>query len=105
MQVAIENFSKMPNKKQILILGDMFEMGDQAKKEHLDLLIWAKQFKFESIYLLGEHFNQVSANCSIETYATMEALGENLKSKNHNDTAILIKGSRGMKMERVLDYL
>lgn len=105
MQVAIENFSKMPNKKQILILGDMFEMGDQAEQEHLDLLIWAKQFKFESIYLLGEHFNQVSANCGLETYATMEALGEHLKSKNHNDTAILIKGSRGMKMERVLDYL
>jgi UDP-N-acetylmuramoyl-tripeptide--D-alanyl-D-alanine ligase len=105
MQVAIENFSKMPNKKQILILGDMFEMGDQAEQEHLDLLIWAKQFKFESIYLLGEHFNQVSASCGLETYATMEALGEHLKSKNHNDTAILIKGSRGMKMERVLDYL
>ena len=105
MQVAIENFSKMPNKKQILILGDMFEMGDQAEKEHLDLLIWAKQFEFESIYLLGEHFNQVSSNCGIQTYATMEALGKNLKSKNHNNTAILIKGSRGMKMERVLDYL
>jgi UDP-N-acetylmuramyl pentapeptide synthase len=54
---------------------------------------------------LGEHFNQVSASCGLETYATMEALGEHLKSKNHNDTAILIKGSRGMKMERVLDYL
>ena len=105
MQVAIENFSKMSNEKQILILGDMFEMGDQAEKEHLDLLIWAKQFEFESIYLLGEHFNQVSANCGLETYATMKALGENLKSKDYKDTAILVKGSRGMKMERVLEYL
>ena len=105
MQVAIENFSKIPNKKQILVLGDMFEMGDQAEKEHLDLLIWAKQFEFESIYLLGEHFYQVSANCGLETFSSMKVLGETLKSKNHNDTAILIKGSRGMKMERVLDYL
>jgi UDP-N-acetylmuramoyl-tripeptide--D-alanyl-D-alanine ligase len=105
MQVAIENFSKMSNEKQILILGDMFEMGDQAEKEHLDLLIWAKQFEFESIYLLGEHFNQVSANCGLKTYATMKALGENLKSKDYKDTAILVKGSRGMKMERVLEYL
>tara|TARA_B100001059_G_scaffold179152_1_gene179825 strand:+ start:3536 stop:4801 length:1266 start_codon:yes stop_codon:yes gene_type:complete len=105
MQVAIENFSKMSNEKQILILGDMFEMGDQAEKEHLDLLIWAKQFEFESIYLLGEHFNQVSANCGLETYATMKALGENLKSKDYKDTTILVKGSRGMKMERVLEYL
>ena len=105
MQVAIENFSKMSNEKQILILGDMFEMGDQAVKEHLDLLIWAKQFEFESIYLLGEHLNQVSANCGLKTYATMKALGENLKSKDYKDTAILVKGSRGMKMERVLEYL
>ena len=78
---------------------------ETAEKEHLDLLIWAKQFEFESIYLLGEHFNQVSANCGLETYATMKALGENLKSKDYKDTAILVKGSRGMKMERVLEYL
>ena len=35
----------------------------------------------------------------------MKALGENLKSKDYKDTAILVKGSRGMKMERVLEYL
>ncbi len=105
MQVAIENFSKMPNKKQILILGDMFEMGNHAKKEHLDLLIWAKQFEFEAIYLLGENFNQVSLNCDLETFSSMEKLGETLKSLNYEDTAILIKGSRGMKMERVIEYL
>ena len=105
MQVAIENFSKMPNDKQVLILGDMFEMGEYADKEHLDLLVWAKNFQFENIYLLGEHFRKVSSHCGLETFTSIEALGKAIQSKCFKDTAILIKGSRGMKMERVLDYL
>ena len=105
MQVAIENFSKMPNDKQVLILGDMFEMGEYADKEHLNLLVWAKNFQFENIYLLGEHFRKVSSHCGLETFPSIEALGKAIQSKCFQDTAILIKGSRGMKMERVLDYL
>lgn len=105
MQVAIENFSKMPNNKRVLILGDMFEMGEHADKEHLELLVWVKNFQFEHIYLLGEHFSKVSTSCQLETFQSIEALGKDIQSKNFQNTAMLIKGSRGMKMERVLEYL
>ncbi|MBT8327941.1 MAG: UDP-N-acetylmuramoyl-tripeptide--D-alanyl-D-alanine ligase [Bacteroidia bacterium] len=105
MQVAIRNFAKMPQDKKVLILGDMFEMGPTANQEHLELLQWAMEFGFDRILLLGNHFDAVSENCGISTFKTMEELGADLKKLNLVNGAMLVKGSRGMKMERVLEYL
>ena len=105
MQVAISNFAKMPQDQKVLILGDMFEMGPTANQEHDELLQWCMQFNFTKIYTLGDHFAAVSENTGISTPADMEELGSHIKSVDYQNTAFLIKGSRGMKMERVLDYL
>lgn len=105
MQVAILNFNKMPQKKKVLILGDMFEMGPTANQEHDELLQWAMQFGFTQVYTLGEHFGSISENSGITTSASMEELGSIIKTADYQDTAFLIKGSRGMKMERVVEYI
>jgi UDP-N-acetylmuramoyl-tripeptide--D-alanyl-D-alanine ligase len=105
MQVAIKNFSLLHQKKKILILGDMFEMGPTADQEHLDLLLWCNQFNFHTIYALGDHFASTSDKTDSITPYSMEDLGEVLKTEDLQNAAFLIKGSRGMKMERVLDYL
>lgn len=105
MQVAIRNFAKMPQQQKVLILGDMFEMGPTADQEHDELLQWAVQFGFTRVYTLGDHFGSISENSGIPTSANMEELGALLKATNYQDTAFLIKGSRGMKMERVMEYL
>lgn len=105
MQVAIRNFAEMPQVKKVLILGDMFEMGPTADQEHEELLRWANEFGFERIYTLGDHFASISLNCGIETPTSMEKLGSAIQQAQYRDTAFLIKGSRGMKMERALDYI
>lgn len=105
MQVAIRNFDKMPQEKKVLILGDMFEMGPTANQEHNQLLQWAMQFGFTQVYTLGNHFGSISENCGITTPTSMEELGAIVKSADYQDTAFLIKGSRGMKMERVVEYI
>jgi len=105
MQVAIRNFAKMPQKDKVLILGDMFEMGPTANQEHDELLQWASNFGFAKIYTLGDHFAAISSNSGCITSATMEELGTQIKDANYQNTAFLIKGSRGMKMERVLDFI
>lgn len=105
MQVAIRNFAKMPQTDKVLILGDMFEMGPTANHEHDELLQWASQFEFTRVYTLGDHFATVSENSGIATPANMEELGKLINETNYENTAFLIKGSRGMKMERVLDYI
>ena len=105
MQVAISNFAKMPQIQKVLILGDMFEMGPTANQEHDELLQWCTQFGFTKIYTLGDHFAAISVNSDISTPSSMEKLGEEIKTVDYQNTAFLIKGSRGMKMERVVDYL
>ena len=105
MQVAISNFAKMPQIQKVLILGDMFEMGPTANQEHDELLQWCTQFGFTKIYTLGDHFSTISVNSDISTPSSMEKLGEEIKTVDYQNTAFLIKGSRGMKMERIVDYL
>lgn len=105
MQVAIRNFAKMPQENKVLILGDMFEMGPTANQEHNELLQWSTSFGFTKIYTLGEHFASISQNSGISTLASLEELGKLITAANYTNTAFLIKGSRGMKMERTLDYL
>ena len=105
MQVAISNFAKMPQIQKVLILGDMFEMGPFANQEHDELLQWCTQFGFTKIYTLGDHFSAISVNSDISTPSSMEKLGEEIKTVDYQNTAFLIKGSRGMKMERIVDYL
>lgn len=105
MQKAIENFGKMPQETKVLVLGDMFEMGDVAEKEHNALLQWIVDLGFKHIYLLGEHFDAVSVNCGITTFQSMEDLCEAIKSQKFTNAAFLVKGSRGMKMERVVEYV
>ena len=105
MQVAISNFAKMPQIQKVLILGDMFEMGPTANQEHDELLQWCTLFGFTKIYTLGDHFAAISVNSGISTPSSMEELGEEIKTVDYQNTAFLIKGSRGMKMERVVDYL
>ena len=105
MQVAIRNFANMPQSKKVLILGDMFEMGPTANQEHDELLQWCSQFNFNQIYTLGQHFASIFQNSGIPTPSNMETLGAIIKNEKYQETAFLIKGSRGMKMERVLDFL
>ena len=105
MQVAIRNFANMPQSKKVLILGDMFEMGPTANQEHDELLQWCSQFNFNQIYTLGQHFASIFQNSGISTPSNMETLGAIIKNEKYQETAFLIKGSRGMKMERVLDFL
>lgn len=105
MQKAIENFNLMNHKTKVLVLGDMFELGKFAQEEHLSLLAFCKELGFKDVFLLGSEFERVSAELGYTTYNSMEELGAALQSLQLKQAAFLIKGSRGMKMERVLDYI
>ncbi len=105
MQKAISNFSKMEHETKVLVLGDMFEMGEHADQEHFELLQWIEAFKFDHVCLLGDHFNAVSEQCGITTFESIEEMGKFLQDQALTNAAFLIKGSRGMRMERILDYI
>jgi UDP-N-acetylmuramoyl-tripeptide--D-alanyl-D-alanine ligase len=106
MTAALENFSKTEGKK-IAFLGDMFELGADSKKEHQAIVDIVEELSIYEAYLVGEHFFKTHPKLKtiqrFETFDDFKNYVSNLKAfKNCN---ILIKGSRGMAMERILDFL
>ncbi len=99
MRLALENFAKIKtDKKKVVILGDMFDMGEYAPEEHQRVLDIVKELKFES-YFAGEEFFKLKKDENI--FRTVDEIIEYLKQSKIENALILIKGSRGMTMEKV----
>ncbi|MDL2266179.1 UDP-N-acetylmuramoyl-tripeptide--D-alanyl-D-alanine ligase [Parabacteroides sp. OttesenSCG-928-G07] len=103
MQAALGNFIRMPEAPKAVILGDMKELGEESDKLHIEIVEQLKEAGFDKVYLCGEHFSKNGK--PFTTYPTTDALLEELKEHPINGYHILIKGSRGMALERVIDLL
>lgn len=104
MKAALDNFSELAAEKKIAILGDMFELGKEAENEHQFIADYASDLNIDLTYLVGENFYKTSANSlKAKTFKTFEALKAELESKTLKEATLLIKGSRGMALERVLN--
>jgi UDP-N-acetylmuramoyl-tripeptide--D-alanyl-D-alanine ligase len=106
MLVAIENFVQLENSNKILILGDMFELGSESSQEHKAIV--GLLLKEENIlcYFIGAAFyaNRIDKK-NFFFYETFEAFSNYLKEHKIENSSLLIKGSRGMALERTLDFL
>lgn len=91
----------------ILVLGDMLELGDQANQLHADVGAFAKTCGLKQLFCYGKHsLETVKAfGKNAQHFENHEALINELKSCLRKDTTVLIKGSRGMKMEKVVEAL
>ncbi len=101
MKVALENFHQMTAPHKTLILGDMFELGITSIAEHQLIADLALQLNFNTIYLIGEHFSKVKAPKAV-ICNSFEAFKDNFIKF---PSTYLIKGSRGMALEKILDFL
>ncbi|MFT4983303.1 MAG: UDP-N-acetylmuramoyl-tripeptide--D-alanyl-D-alanine ligase [Flavobacterium sp.] len=106
MTVAIENFIQIQGLNKIMILGDMFELGSESKKEHQQIVDSLLKVKSVQCFFIGTMFysSRVS-NPQFQFYESFDSFLVYLEGLTINSTTILIKGSRGMALERVLDYL
>lgn len=106
MAVAIANFLQLENQNKIMILGDMFELGDESPQEHKILVDSLLDQENSMCYLIGKSFyeNKVSSSY-ITFFETFDIFVDYLKTVQLKDNIILIKGSRGMALERTLDYI
>lgn len=103
MAVAIDNVSKIQGDNKVLILGDMFELGDDADAEHLGIIKKAMQTHVSKRIFIGNEFYRHREQANATFYATAQDAIADLKAHPIKNATILIKGSRGMALERLVE--
>lgn len=104
MQAALENFAQLKDGNKVVFLGDMFELGKDSKAEHEKIANLVISYNFSKVFLIGKAFSTTGVKNAFvsESY---ESFKNSTNYSNINNATILIKGSRGMALERLLDLL
>ncbi len=106
MKAALESFAQLPSEKEkAVILGDMFELGETSHKEHHEILLLIDRLGLSNAILVGSNFYQfLSAFPNYQFFERRTELSESKELKAIESKAILIKGSRGVALEKLLDF-
>jgi len=104
MNGAITSFVDHDFNNPYLILGDMFELGEYATKEHQIIIDLLTNKKVKNVILIGTNFNK-SKNHNFQTFISTDKAMNYLSKNKIKGANILLKGSRGMKLEKLLEVL
>ncbi|MGZ9674969.1 UDP-N-acetylmuramoyl-tripeptide--D-alanyl-D-alanine ligase [Flavobacterium sp. GNP001] len=106
MKVAIANFIQLQDLNKILVLGDMFELGEESAQEH-KIIVESLQNEPNIIcYFVGADFKaQQKAQSNLLFYESFDDFAKDLANITFDNNSILIKGSRGMALERTTAYI
>ncbi|MGL2967584.1 UDP-N-acetylmuramoyl-tripeptide--D-alanyl-D-alanine ligase [Flavobacterium sp. XGLA_31] len=106
MKVALENFIQLDKKNKMIIIGDMYELGEESLAEHKAIVSYLNATaSFECHFVGKDFFANAVDNQIFRFYASFDDLSHYLQANPPEHKTLLIKGSRGMALERTLDYL
>lgn len=106
MQAALENLAQLTDKNKVAILGDMFEIGPDSPKEHQHIADLVQKIELKKVFLIGKNFSKVKViNENTVQYSSFEEFKNNFERAEIEDATVLIKASRGMLLERVLELI
>ncbi len=106
MKAAIENFNRLELPNKVIILGDMFELGDESVIEHTILGKLLASCDFDQIFLCGKNMQHAAKELSsVQYFEAKQPLVEYLQKHKIENASLFIKGSRGMGLESVMEYL
>ena len=110
MRVSLENFRNLQAKTKALIIGDMLELGTESTKEHKAILELISDINPQKIFLVGKEFRNAAENNKYFQdkalfFENSLLLRDYLKENPIKNFSILIKGSRGTKLENTIETL
>mgnify|MGYP003293972895 CR=1 FL=1 len=103
MSHSLKNFRNISGDEHLLILGDMRELGHESAEEHHKIIMLLKELDFKNVMLVGEEFKKV--NDCYDSYTDIDELVEHIKENDISGCKILVKGSRGVRLEKVINLL
>jgi UDP-N-acetylmuramoyl-tripeptide--D-alanyl-D-alanine ligase len=105
MYAVLQSFSGIQAGKKLVILGDMLELGEKTEEEHTKVITELQTQKLENVILVGPIFKKVSSEKGFRSFPDALKLIEFLKKSPIKGNTVLIKGSRGMGLEKIYDLL
>ncbi|MFY1047113.1 UDP-N-acetylmuramoyl-tripeptide--D-alanyl-D-alanine ligase [Chryseobacterium sp. GP-SGM7] len=102
MFASLHNFITFEGSKTIII-GDMLELGDESIKEHENILTLAQDLGFDEIITVGKQFRNINLNS--KAFESTEELTQYLKENKIQSDNILFKASRGISLEKAIDFI
>ena len=103
MVLAINNFAEMQAGKKMMILGDMLELGDESPDEHQKIIELVKNLNFEYMFFVGKEFQQADKKRECFHFENVDDARTFFSDEKIKDYTILIKGSRGIKLEKLVE--
>ena len=103
MDMAVNSFNNYPGENKVLILGDMMELGNESRLEHQRIKDLAMSFDFDKVILVGSYFAELGGQEQV--FLNVEEARGWLLRNPVTDSAILVKGSRKIELEKLLDVL
>ena len=100
MKAMLSSFSNQEYKNKLCILGDMLELGGESNKEHLDIIKLTNQLELDCIFV-GEIFHSLTKN----SFKNRQGLVKHIQENNIHKKTILLKGSRGIGLEQLIENL
>ncbi len=104
MKAALDSFSQLETENKAVFIGDMFELGETSKEEHQNIIDYLEGLNIKHSFIIGENFKKTNHNNKTKSFSDFSSLSDSYSNELNNYT-ILIKGSRGMALERILELL
>ncbi len=105
MRLAIENFNQTNLKNKCLVLGDMLELGRYSHEAHREIFELVKRLDFDKVFLVGKEFEKIENDQNILCFPDVNRLKEYLQKNPLADKTILLKASRGVGLEKIVEEL
>lgn len=105
MSYSIKNFRNICKNDNLLILGDMRELGEESEKEHENILKLVEELQFTNVFLVGDEFSKAAKNYQYSKFDNVDELIKRIDNQPIKNKDILVKGSNSVHLNKLIDSL